>query len=129
MANWVLTRPSISWLRERGVAAKVGLLVLFLACCLLAGGCKAKPHPLMEREYASMSDSGLAAYYNDLGLEIERCEEANEVDEPLVAGGMAYGRNSALKMTRSPYRYCNPSKFRARRYEVRKEMERRGINP
>ncbi len=111
---------------------KTLLLFVLLLVLSLAAGCKAKPaHPLLALDYTTMDESGLVTYYNDLGKEIDRCEEANEIDEPLTGGGMIFGRGAMLGIgaSSSAGKFCNTGKYRARRYSVRKEMERRGIEP
>lgn len=108
-------------------------VVAFLVCILLVAGCAPRSHPLLEHDYARMTDSGLLRYRYDLENELSRCRQdassGVSVGVGVGAGNYTGGTYVGVGVGRStgPDNSCPTRALSERLRQVEAELGRRGL--
>lgn len=93
------------------------LLFLIIAAMFLIWGCAERSKELLAEDYKKMGNEDILRYYYSLNDEIERQEKQSD---PQVGGGVGVSSGA------SGY---TADDLRARRIDVRLELQRRKLNP
>ena len=107
---------------------KVVLLVLIVAAVFLGFGCANNSKALLSEDYLKMSNDDLLRYYYQINDEIESQEKSSGPQIGIGIGGVGSGIGGGIGVGTGGRGYTAED-LRARRIDVRMELNKRGVTP
>lgn len=104
------------------------LLFLIIAAMFLIWGCAERSKELLAEDYKKMGNEDILRYYYSLNDEIERQEKQSGPQVGVGLGGFGRGVGGGVGVSSGASGYTADD-LRARRIDVRLELQKRKLNP
>jgi hypothetical protein len=110
------------------IKRNIVLLFLIVAAIFLIWGCAERSKELLAEDYKKMGNEDILRYYYSLNDEIERQEKQPGPQVGIGIGGFGGGMGGGVGVSSGASGYTADD-LRARRIDVRLELQRRNLNP
>jgi hypothetical protein len=106
----------------------VVMFFLFLGIVFFAFGCANRSKALLADDYLKMNNDGLLRYYYSLNEEIEKQEKPSGPSLGIGIGGIGSSIGGGVGVGTGSRGYTAED-LRARRIDVKMELQKRGLTP
>jgi len=106
----------------------VVMIIVFLSTVFVASGCAGRSKALLADDYLQMNNDDLLRYYYRLNDEIEKQEQPSGPRFGIGVGGIGSSIGGGVGVGTGSRGYTAED-LRARRIEVKMELQKRGLTP